>query len=145
MSSVFPNPQGWLTPGFFARVRIPGSGRYQTLLIPDSAVVTDQNEKSLLVLGPDDVVQIRQVKLGALFGELRAVESGLTAADRVITNGQLQARPGAKVTPHEVPIAAKYLHTAPGSPTTQSLPAVGDESKPAQPNPTSEPSGATGR
>ena len=33
---VFPNATGWLLPGFFARVRVPGSGRYEALLVPDS-------------------------------------------------------------------------------------------------------------
>ncbi|HEY3242338.1 MAG TPA: efflux RND transporter periplasmic adaptor subunit [Phycisphaerae bacterium] len=122
---VFPNAEGWLTPGFFGRMRVPGSGRYETLLVPDSAVTTDQSQKLLLVLGPDNTIATRAVKLGALFGELRSIESGLSPDDLVVINGQMQARPGTKVKPREEPISvASFQLTAPGSPTTQALPAA---------------------
>ena len=98
---VFPNPGGWLEPGFFARLRIPGSGAYQAVLVPDAAVVPLQNERILMVLGPDNVVQARNVTLGALFGELRAIASGITPRDRVVINGLVRAQPGVKVTPQE--------------------------------------------
>lgn len=98
---VFPNPDGWLTPGFFARVSIPGSERFSTVLIPDQAVTTDQNEKQVLLVADDNTVQARAVKLGPLFGELRAVVSGLDIGDRVIVNGLMRARPGVKVSPEE--------------------------------------------
>ena len=122
---VFQNPDGWLTPGLFARVRIPGSGRYQTLLVPDVAVTTDQNQKALLVVGPESVVQARPIRPGAIFGELRSIESGISADDRVIISGQMQARPGVKVSPREGTISmASFCPMCPGSPATQELPAV---------------------
>lgn len=123
---VFPNPQGSLTPGFFARMRVPGSGRYQALLIPDSAISTDQNIKYLLVVGPDDIVKLRPVKIGALFDGLRSIEEGISSSDMVIVNGIQRARPDTKVAPTEVPISqAAFKLTAPaGSPATQDLPAV---------------------
>jgi RND family efflux transporter MFP subunit len=122
---IFPNPDGYLIPGLFARVRVPGSGRYQTLLVPDAALVTDQTQKLLLVVGPDNVVQPRPVKPGAIFGDLRSIESGISVTDRVVINGHMQARPGVKVQPHEAkfPIDSFQL-TSPGSPTTQALPAT---------------------
>jgi RND family efflux transporter MFP subunit len=121
---VFPNPDGWLLPGLFGRVRIPGSGRYETLLVPDSAVISDQNQKLLLVVGSDDTVQPRPVTLGALFGDFRAIESGIRPEDRVIINGLVQARPGAKVSAQETSLSlASFELTAPGSPATQALPA----------------------
>ena len=55
-------------PGFFARMRVPGSGRYDALLVPDAAVGTDQNVNYLLVVGPDDTVDRRTIHPGALFG-----------------------------------------------------------------------------
>lgn len=96
---VLANPGGYLTPGFFARVRIPGSGRYVATLVPDTAVVTDQNQKLLYVVGDNDIVGMRPVELGAIFGDLRAISSGVQADDRVIINGLMHARPGAKVAP----------------------------------------------
>jgi membrane fusion protein, multidrug efflux system len=109
LRGVFPNPDGWLTPGFFARVSIPGSDRFSTVLIPDQAVTTDQNEKQVLLVAADDTVQARAVKLGPLFGELRAVVSGLDVGDRVIVNGLMRARPGVKVSPEESEIPDTML------------------------------------
>ena len=104
--AVLPNKSGKLIPGCYARLRVPGSGRYRTLLLPDEAIGSDQNEHNVLVLDKDDKVQVRPVKLGALFGGLRSIVSGITTADRVVVNGQMHARPGSAVAPTEVTIKA---------------------------------------
>jgi RND family efflux transporter MFP subunit len=123
---VFGNPTTILTPGLFALTRIPASGRYQALLIPDAAVNTDQNERYLLIVGANGVVQQRPVKLGALFGTLRSIAEGLKPGEWVIVNGMLSAMPGAKVDPHEVPVSAESLNAlesiAAGPPKTQGPP-----------------------
>ena len=106
---VIGNPTTILTPGLFALTRIPASGRYQALLIPDAAVNTDQDERYLLIVGANDVVQQRPVKLGALFGTLRSITDGLKPGDRVIVNGMQFAQSGAKVIPHEVPVSTQSL------------------------------------
>jgi RND family efflux transporter MFP subunit len=120
---VFANPTTILTPGLFALTRIPASGRYTTLLIPDAAVNADQNERYLLIVGANDVVQQRPVKLGALFGTLRSITDGLKPGERVIVNGMQSAQSGAKVIPHEAPFSAESLGAlesiAAGSPTAQ--------------------------
>jgi RND family efflux transporter MFP subunit len=123
---VLSNPTGVLTPGLFARMRIPGSGRYKALLIPDVAIGTEQNERFVLVLGLDDVVRSQPVKLGVPFGTLRSIVSGLKPGERVVVNGLQQARPGTKVNPHEAPVSTAELEalakTLPASPATQSIP-----------------------
>jgi RND family efflux transporter MFP subunit len=121
---VFANPPpGYLTPGLFARLRIPGSGRYRALLIPDLAIGTDQDQHFLLIIKDDNTVERRPVKLGALFGHYRAVEEGLKPNDRVIINGLQRARPGAKINPQETQLNPNDIPlTAPNSPTTQALP-----------------------
>src|SRR6202047_4074998 len=106
---VVGNPTTILTPGLFALTRIPVSGRYQTLLIPDAAVNADQDERYLLIVGANDIVQQRPVKLGALFGTLRSVTDGLKPGERVIVNGMQFAQSGAKVIPHEVPVPTQAL------------------------------------
>jgi RND family efflux transporter MFP subunit len=124
---VFPNPDASLTPGFFGRVLIPGSGIYETLLVPDAAIGTDQDSKFLLVVKPDDTVEVRPVKLGALFGKLRAIEDGVTEKDRVIVKGMQLARPGLKVAAAEKPIPADAFRLVlPMPPTTQASPAAGN-------------------
>jgi RND family efflux transporter MFP subunit len=123
---VIANPGGTLSPGLFARMRIPGSGRYRALLIPDAAIGADQDERFVLVVGANDVVERRPVKPGALFGALRSILSGVRPGERVIVEGLQQAKPGAKVAPHEAPVSTASLDeleaTAAGSPTTRALP-----------------------
>jgi RND family efflux transporter MFP subunit len=106
---VFPNPGGFLTPGLFARVRVAGSGKYTAMLVPDSAVGTDQSIKFLLIAGKDNVVERRKVTLGALFGELRNIADGLTATDRVIVDGLVTTVPGSTVSPAEKPVPAELF------------------------------------
>jgi len=106
---VFPNPTTIMTPGLFAVTRIPASDHYQALLIPDAAVNTDQDERYLLIVGVNNVVQQRPVKLGALFGTLRSITDGLKPGERVIVNGMQSAQSGAKVIPHEVAVPTDSL------------------------------------
>jgi RND family efflux transporter MFP subunit len=101
---VLENKDGLLTPGFFARLRIPGSARYQTLLVPDTAIGNDQNQHVVLVVNKDNVVEPRVVQTGAVFGNLRSVVSGIGADDWVITKGLMHARPGSAVAPTQEPI-----------------------------------------
>jgi RND family efflux transporter MFP subunit len=101
MRALVPNESGNLTPGNYARVRIPGSGRYKALLVPDAAIGNDQSHKTVLVINQANIVEPRIVQIGALFGHLRAIKSGLSENDKVIVNGQMKAFPGAPVTPTE--------------------------------------------
>jgi len=57
-----------------------------------------------LVVDADNTVSVRPVELGALFGDMRSIVSGLSPGDRVVVNGQMHARPGATVNPTEVPL-----------------------------------------
>jgi RND family efflux transporter MFP subunit len=101
---VLKNESGKLIPGLFARLTVPGSGRYHAILLPDSAIGNDQSQRSVLVVDKDNKVAMRPVKLGALFGGLRAIASGIGPDDRVMVNGQMRARPGSVVAPIETPI-----------------------------------------
>src|SRR5258708_1546815 len=125
---VFGNPTTIMTPGLFAITRIPPSARYPALLIPDAAVNTDQDERYLLIVGANDVVQRRPVKLGALFGTLRSITDGLKPGERVVVNGMQSAMPGAKVDPHEIPVSTESLSALEGiaarPPITPPLPAM---------------------
>jgi RND family efflux transporter MFP subunit len=87
------------TPGQFGRIRVPGSERYEALLIPDSAIVTDQARKIVMTVTEDGTVTPKPIRPGPMYDGLRIVRSGLTAEDRVVINGLMRARPGAKVTP----------------------------------------------
>lgn len=114
---VFQNPDDFLTPGQFARMRIEGGGPYKALLVPDAAVGTDQNERYLMVVDANNTVQTRPVQLGRLFGTMRVIEDGVTAADRVIIDGLQMALPGSKVNVEEAPPAAPAPGSAPAAGT----------------------------
>ena len=97
--AIFPNPNKILAAGMFAELRLPGSGRYEAILIPDSAIGRDQSEQFLLVLGDDNKIQRRSVKLGPIAHGLRVVRSGLEPDELIVTRGLQKARPGEKVDP----------------------------------------------
>lgn len=97
--SQFPNPEGLLLPGLFARVRVPGSARQPAVLIPESAIGTDQNQRFVLTLTSSNTVAYRPVRLGASVGGRRIVRDGLQPGDPVVVNGLMRVRPGMPVTP----------------------------------------------
>jgi RND family efflux transporter MFP subunit len=97
LRALFKNEDKALFPGLFARVRIPLGEPRPMLVIPDSAIGNDQQGDYVLVVDAGDVVSRRTVVKGPLGPEGRAIRSGLAAADRVIVNGILNARPGEKV------------------------------------------------
>lgn len=99
----FSNKDGLFTPGMFARVQLPASDPYSALLLPDAAIGTEQARKYALIVNADDVVMQRYVTLGGLVDGLRVIKTGIEPEDRVIVNGLIQARLGAKVSPQEQP------------------------------------------
>jgi multidrug efflux system membrane fusion protein len=97
--AVIPNKDLSILPGQFGRVRLIGSAPYEALLLPDSAIATDQSRKIVFVVKDDNTVEAKPVVLGPLDEGLRVVREGLKAEDRVIVDGLQRARVGAKVTP----------------------------------------------
>jgi RND family efflux transporter MFP subunit len=95
----FPNPDGTLTPGMFGRIRVAMSPPGEALLVPDTAIGTEQVRKLVYVLDAEDTVHPRPVTLGRLVDGLRVVKSGLKPDDRVVINGLMRVRPGVKVSP----------------------------------------------
>jgi len=98
------------TPGLFARVRLLGEKKYDALLINDSAVGTDQTIKYVLVVGQDNKVEYRPVKLGPVIDGLRVVREGLKADDTIVVNGLQRVRPGAQVQPQTVAMGEQNVH-----------------------------------
>src|SRR6266851_3447097 len=103
--AVIPNKDFSILPGQFGRVRLIGSAPYEALLLPDTAIATDQSRKIVFVVKDDDTVEARPVVLGPLDEGLRVIREGLKAEDRVIVDGLQRARVGAKVSPHAAPAA----------------------------------------
>lgn len=95
--AVFDNPEGLLIPGLFGRVQLLGRGPYDALLIPDSAIVADQSDRFVYVVGDDDSVSRRPIRLGRLVDALRIVDSGLEADERIVVAGVQRVQPGVTV------------------------------------------------
>lgn len=107
----FPNPDRFLTPGQFGRIRIPGSEQYKAILVPDAALVTDQSRKLVMTVSADGTVVPKVVRPGPITDDgLRIIRSGLDLKDQVVIDGLVRARPGAKVTPQPGKIASAAPH-----------------------------------
>src|SRR5712672_3920457 len=105
--AIIPNNDLSILPGQFGRVRLIGSSPYDALLLPDTAIATDQSRKIVFVVKDDNTVEAKAVVLGPLDEGLRVVRDGLKAEDRVIVDGLQRARVGAKVTPQTAPAGGK--------------------------------------
>jgi len=105
--AVFPNPDGSLTPGTFGRLRL-FAGESDALLVPDAVIVSDQANKIVLTVGPDNKVVPKPVQLGQISDGLRVISKGLAPTDKVIVTGiaNPMVRPGAAVTPQPTEIKA---------------------------------------
>jgi multidrug efflux system membrane fusion protein len=111
--AVFPNPDLTLTPGLFARIRLPGSERYEALLLPDEAIGTDQTQRFIFVVNDQHTVEHRKVVPGPLVDRLRAVREGLEPEDWGIVKGVQRVRPGVQVDPQRQAIPQDQTPPAP--------------------------------
>jgi len=111
--ATMPNPDRAILPGYFARIRLP-LRTAQALLVPETALGSDQGGRFLLVADEKNIVVKKPVKLGALQEDgRRVILEGIDAKDRIIVNGMQRARPGKPVTPAEAGAAAPAAPAAP--------------------------------
>lgn len=110
--ALIPNPDMALVPGLFARLRLPGTGKYRAVLIPDAAIGSDQAQKFVYVVDGDGKVNYRAIETGAMVDGLRIVRKGLAPQDWVVVGGTQRARPGLKVDPQRRPAAVEPAKAA---------------------------------
>jgi len=106
--AILDNPNGILTPGLFGTVNVPGSLPYQGILVPDAALVTDQNRRLVMLVDEKGNVTPRIVRPGPKIDGYRIIRSGLDGTETIVIEGLVRARPGAVVTPEliELPLMA---------------------------------------
>jgi multidrug efflux system membrane fusion protein len=97
--ATVPNPDLSITPGQFARLRVALGQPAPALLVPPSAVIPDQSRQIVMTVAADGTVVPKAVETGGLHNGLRIVQGGLAADDRVVIDGLVRVRPGAKVAP----------------------------------------------
>lgn len=99
--ATVPNPDLFLAPGEFARLRVSVAPPAPVFLLPDAAVLLDQSQHQVMTVAADDRVVPKVVQIGDLRGGLRVIRSGLKPNDRVVIDGLVRAAPGAKVAPQD--------------------------------------------
>ncbi len=110
LRAVFPNPDGRIVPGLFARIRVPLSERHPALLVSERAIATDQAQKYVLTLTASNTVAYQPVSLGPVIDGKRVVRTGLQPGERIVVNGLQRVRPGMPVTPE-----TEMAQTPPGN------------------------------
>ncbi|MEI9947527.1 MAG: efflux RND transporter periplasmic adaptor subunit [Pseudomonadota bacterium] len=104
LEASFPNPNGLIRPGQFARVRAAVSVKKGAVLVTQGAVVEAQGINSVAVVKPDDTVEMRVVKPAERIGALIILDSGLKPGERIVVEGLQKVRGGIKVQPQLVPL-----------------------------------------
>ncbi len=107
----FENEDGFLLPGLFVRIRI-FLDTSDAILVPDIALLSDQNGRYAFVVNADGVAEVRRVKIGALDGTMRVVLEGLDVSDRIVVNGLQRARSGIQVEAKLAEIEAQEIDPA---------------------------------
>jgi RND family efflux transporter MFP subunit len=134
LRGIFPNsgPPFFLMPGMFVRVRMPIAERENALLVTERALGLDQGGRYLLVVGSENKVEQRHVKIGALRDGMRVIEKGLKPEDLVVVKGIQRAIPGAKVTPQQAQAEKPAKEPEPAKESTESSGETSTSSEPAQ-------------
>jgi membrane fusion protein (multidrug efflux system) len=99
LQASFPNPQHTLLPGQFGKVRVETELRRNAILVPQRAIQQLQSEQTVLTVTAANIVELRAITTAERVGENWIVQQGLKPGDRVIVEGQLKVRPGARVSP----------------------------------------------
>nr|WP_314265188.1 efflux RND transporter periplasmic adaptor subunit [uncultured Moellerella sp.] len=95
--AIIDNPDGQLTPGLFAKIKLETGAQKDRVLISDQSIGTDQGRRYVLVVDKDNKTEYRPVELGAEIDGLRVIEQGLQPGERIVVKGLV--RPGMQLTP----------------------------------------------
>jgi membrane fusion protein (multidrug efflux system) len=111
IQAVFPNPEDILRPGMYAKIRAQIGVRRDALLVPQSAVFEIQGQYEIASVGADDRITIHSVKPGNKVGTLWLIDQGVSAGERVVTEGVQDVKNGMQVRP----IIAHKVSSAPSA------------------------------
>lgn len=111
VQGLFANPDHILRPGQYAKIRVAAETKKGALLVPQRAVQELQGTYRLAIVGPDNKVALRVVKVGARIENLWVIEEGLNLDDRVIVEGLQKIRDGALVNPKPALMEADAQHS----------------------------------
>ena len=118
LRGIFPNPDGRIVPGLFARVQAPYRQVHNAVLVPAQAVGFDQLGNYVLTVNDKNIVERRAVETGQQVGEQRVISSGLQGDERLIVEGLLRAIPGHEVAPELAAGSGPAPNSSPASSKT---------------------------
>jgi len=99
MAGIFQNPGNVLRPGQYGRVRAVVATKNAALLVPQRAVTQLQGGYQVAVVGSDNKIEMRAIKIGDHSGSMWIVEEGLKPGENVVVEGIQRVKPGAVVNP----------------------------------------------
>jgi RND family efflux transporter MFP subunit len=99
LRAIFDNKDLFLTPGLFGRITIGASDPYRGILLPDEAIGSDQDRRVVYVVGENNVISLKPVRIGPRIDGYRVIRDGLTGNETVVVNGLVRVRPGAPIIP----------------------------------------------
>ncbi|MDP4003563.1 efflux RND transporter periplasmic adaptor subunit [Methylobacterium sp. NEAU K] len=102
LRATVPNADLFIKPGLFGIVSMPATKPFQGVMIPDEAVAANQDKRIVYLVGPDNVIQQKDVVLGPKVDGYRVIRDGLKGDETVVVNGIARVRPGAKVSPDTI-------------------------------------------
>jgi membrane fusion protein (multidrug efflux system) len=94
MQSVFPNSENILRPGQYAKIRVAAEMRKGALLVPQKAVQQLQGSNQVAVVGAENKIDLRSVKVGEQIGDMWIIKEGLKLGEQVVVEGVQKARAG---------------------------------------------------
>ena len=103
IQATFPNPQGILRPGLYAKIRVATGVLHNALLVPQGAVLETQGQNQVAVVDSDNKVTMRSVDLGKQVEGLQLIDKGISPGERVITGGLQKVHDGMEVKPRVIP------------------------------------------
>ncbi|GJE51734.1 Efflux pump periplasmic linker BepF [Methylobacterium tardum] len=102
LRATVPNADLFIKPGLFGIVSMPATKPFQGIMLPDEAVAANQDKRIVYIVGPDNVIQQKDVVLGPKVDGYRVIQSGLKGDETVVVNGLSRVRAGAKVAPDTI-------------------------------------------
>ncbi|MGE4192865.1 MAG: efflux RND transporter periplasmic adaptor subunit [Pseudodesulfovibrio sp.] len=139
---IFPNPDGLLKPGQYAKVRVRVSNNENAVVVPVRGIMDVQGMKSVYLVDPDGTIRNQPVKLGYQSADVAVVTEGVKAGDMILSEGIRRVKPGMTIKPVVVPMNAETPKAAPDGEQNAAAQAQDAASQPAQNSPADTPATA---
>jgi len=106
----FPNPQGLLRPGQYAKVKIKVTTLKDALLVPKRCIMEIQGQHSVFIVNDDNIVESRQITVGESVGDLQIIKKGIEANDKIVIDAMQKVGSGLEIKPKLIEFESKFNH-----------------------------------